>query len=146
MLEVEVEGGGPDSPGSPAGLHPRERGEENLTGRWPGSPAGAAATNISPPPPTPPRNTNTGGMESRSLNRPPGGNSRDIAVTSDREILQPGSGGRRDDGRDPVTALPPPPPPQTTCTARCVTGNSQRKLRETFVFREKLSSVLSAGL
>ena len=83
--EVEEEGGGPGSRDSPAGQPHRERGEESLTGRWPERPAGAAATTNIRPSAGQLRNTNTGGAERRSLNRQPGGNSRDIAVTSGRE-------------------------------------------------------------
>ena len=127
----EEEAGDPGRRDNPAGRHRRGRGEENLTGRWQGRLAGAAATvkilsltlntltnlitlNILTSPLKQPRKTNTGGMSTRSLNHPPGGNNRGTVVTSDRPTLQPGSGERRGDGRDPATAAPPPPPPPPT--------------------------------
>ena len=126
--------GGPGSRGSQAGQLHRERGEENLTGRWPGRPVGAAVTTNILTPPRPLHNTNTGEMSTRSLNRPLEENSRGTVVTSDRAILQPGSGERQDAGRDPATAAPPPPAP---CTAHCVTADSQRKLADCLVFSEQ---------
>ena len=140
--EEEVEEvGDPDSRDSPAGQLHRERGEESLTGRWrPGRPTGAAATTNIPgltvstllPLLAPPRrlhNTNTGEMSSRSLQRPPGENNRGTVVTSGRAIPPPGSGERRDAGRDPATA-----PPQPPSTAHCVTASSQRKSADTLVY------------